>query len=71
MIDSDHLEELLSIERKNVRDNADLQKALLENHIKVLEGKLDNLKQQVEHIKKYSCPISISKYRYRNYRQTC
>ena len=51
MIDSDHLEELLSIERKNVRDNADLQKALLENHIKVLEGKLDNLKQQVDHIK--------------------
>jgi chromosome segregation ATPase len=50
MIDSDHLEELLSIERRNVQNNADLQKALLENHIKVLDGKIDNIKQQVEKI---------------------
>jgi len=48
MIDSDHLEELLSIERRNVQNNADLQKALLENHIKVLDGKIDIIKQQVE-----------------------
>jgi chromosome segregation ATPase len=54
VIDSDQLEELLSIERKNIQNNADLQKALLENHMKVLEEKLDNLKQQVEHIQKNS-----------------
>jgi len=52
LIDSDHLEELLSIERKTYQNNADLQKALLENHIKVLEGKLDILKQQIEQIEK-------------------
>jgi chromosome segregation ATPase len=52
MIDSEHLEELLSIERKSYQDNADLQKALLENHIKVLDGKLNKLKQQVDNIQK-------------------
>jgi len=50
MIGSDHLEELLSIERKNIQNNADLQKALLENHINLLEKKFDHLNQQVERI---------------------
>jgi chromosome segregation ATPase len=58
LIDSDHLEELLSIERKSYHNNADLQKALLENHIKVLEGKFDILKQQFEQLeKKQSQPV--------------
>ncbi|ETR72640.1 MAG: hypothetical protein OMM_01561 [Candidatus Magnetoglobus multicellularis str. Araruama] len=58
IIDSEQLEELLAIERKAYKDNADLQKALIENHIKVLEEKLENLKQQINMIQS-----NLSQYR--------
>jgi chromosome segregation ATPase len=51
-IDSDHLEELLAIERKSFQNNLDLQKALLENHIKVLDEKIDQFNQKIEQIQK-------------------
>jgi len=50
MIDSDHLDELLAIERKGIQNDIKLQKVIFENHIKLLDGKLGNLKQQVENM---------------------
>jgi chromosome segregation ATPase len=52
VIDSDQLEELLAIERKSFQNHLDLQKALLENHIKVLDGRLNKFKQKIEQIQK-------------------
>jgi chromosome segregation ATPase len=54
IIDSDQLEELLTIERKSFQNQLDLQKALLENHIKVLDGKLNKFNQKIEQIQKKS-----------------
>ena len=50
MIDSDKLEELLSIEREDFKNKATLQKALMDNHIKVLEEKIENIRLQLNNI---------------------
>jgi len=50
MIDSEKLEELLSIEREDYNNRAKLNKALMDNHIKILEEKLENIRLQLNHI---------------------
>ncbi|MBF0450954.1 MAG: hypothetical protein HQK75_09650 [Candidatus Magnetomorum sp.] len=50
MIDSEKLEEFLSIEREELKNNAARQKALMDNHLKVLEERLENIRLKVNNI---------------------
>ncbi|KPA11418.1 hypothetical protein MHK_008371 [Candidatus Magnetomorum sp. HK-1] len=50
MIDSEKLEEFLSIERDDLKNKAALQKMIMDNRIKALEEKLETIRLQINNI---------------------
>ena len=57
MINSERLEELLSIERQTIRNSTDIQKALWENHVKLLNKRIQDIEKQMNAIQKQSSSI--------------